>query len=190
MIPLILASGSAARRKLLTDAGFSFTVEVSDFLEVENLSKTPVENCADFALGKAKTVAKNHLEAIVIGVDTICLSPADGSLLGKPKSREEAKAMFQSYSGQKVEVITATAVVFGEKELVEIDRSDIFFTKISDEEIEELLDFHHKYHWKDCAGGLCIEAYAMRFINRIEGSYDSVLGLPVARLYRMIQMVL
>ena len=118
---------------------------------------------------------------IVIAADTIVAF--EGKILGKPKSREDAKQMIEAISGRKHRVYTAVCVYNSIKKSYEsfVDDTPVEVAKLSEEEIEDYLDKKEPY---DKAGAYAIQGYFSRYIVGIEGDYYNVMGLPIGRLYR------
>jgi septum formation protein len=180
---LVLASASPRRKELLTQAGFTFTVEASEILE----DVLPKEVAADYvsrmAEEKARAVFDRHQEPedegdplIVLGADTCVLS--EGEILGKPRNRDEARRMLEGLSGRTHQVLTGVAAVTRAGATVATEISQVTFDLIDPSELETYLDSGEPL---DKAGAYGIQGYAARWIPRIEGCYFNVVGLPIAR---------
>lgn len=185
-IKIILASASPRRKELLSQIGLDFEIMVSD-KETEIDSKDPREACEKQACQKAADIVKQAAlkykdnDFIVIAADTIVA--LEGKILGKPKSREDAKQMIEDISGRKHRVYTAVCVYNSIKKSYEsfVDDTLVEVAKLSDGEIEDYLDKKEPY---DKAGAYTIQGYFSRYIVGIEGDYYNVMGLPIGRLYR------
>ena len=184
-IRIILASGSPRRKELLRQIGVKFDVMVSD-KETDIDSTDPVKACEKQAMQKAldieeKAALKYKKDHIIIAADTIVA--LEGSILGKPKDKEEARIMLEKISGKKHKVYTAVCVFnsrlktrksFVEDTVVEV-------AELSKEDIEFYLSGDEAY---DKAGAYAIQGLFSRYIVGIEGDYYNVMGLPVGRVYR------
>ena len=185
-IKIILASASPRRKELLSQIGLDFEIMVSD-KETEIDSKDPREACEKQACQKAvdiveqATLKYKENDFIVIAADTIVAF--EGKILGKPKSREDAKQMIEAISGRKHRVYTAVCVYNSIKKSYEsfVDDTPVEVAKLSEGEIEDYLDKKEPY---DKAGSYAIQGYFSRYIVGIEGDYYNVMGLPIGRLYR------
>ena len=181
--PLILASRSPRRRQLLDALGLSVTVE-----DVEIDEKDPPLSSSDRVIGEVleqnarrkaeAVVARVPAEAIVIAADT--LVAVDGDPLGKPTSPEEARAMLRRLSGRAHYVFTGVALAgAGRTTRTSHVRTEVHFHPLPSEAIEQYVGTREPY---DKAGGYGIQGLAMLFVDRIDGSYTNVMGLPLERL--------
>lgn len=179
---LILASASPRRRELLTQIGVSFVVEVSDVEEVIDAALLPHALVASLALQKAQAVAKNHTEGIVLGADTIVVS--DGNILGKPQDAAQAKAMLQSLSGRWHQMMTAVALVDAQddqKVWTSVESTNVKFRNLTQEDIAAYVATGESM---DKAGAYGIQGYGALLVERIEGCYNNVVGLPLQQVAR------
>ena len=184
---LILASASPRRAEILRDAGFSFEVAHANIDETRLRGESARAMTRRLAEAKARAVAEKlgaePLEAIVIGADTIV--EVQGRLLGKPESAAAAREMLLKLSGKTHRVVTSVALL----RLTDHARKNatgstrVRFAQLSREEIAAYVDTGEPL---DKAGGYAVQGTGGRFIERIEGCYFNVVGLPVARLYRML----
>jgi septum formation protein len=196
---IILASQSPRRRELLAQIGVPFTVEVSD--TDENVSGTePAVIVQELARRKALAVASHHAgEAVyVIGADTIVVY--EGEILGKPKDTADARRMLRELSGNAHQVYTGVCVleVPGDeggccedsapqggrrsiRETAFAERTDVFVAPLTDVEIDAYIATGEPF---DKAGSYGIQGIFARHIEKIEGDYTNVVGLPVGRLWR------
>jgi len=179
---LILASASPRRAEILRAAGISFTVLSSAVDETPLPGETASDLVRRMAAGKAELVAARAVgPAIVIAADTVVA--LDGTVMGKPRTSEDARQMLEKLSGRTHSVITGVALVrlpdIERREFTEI--TQVHFTALSDEEIVKYLSSGEPF---DKAGSYAIQGVAGRFIPRIDGCYFNVVGLPLARLCR------
>ena len=204
---IILGSASPRRRELLEQIGISFEVRVSDKEEVYH-SLIPEEIVKELALSKAENVAddlrekqeqvkqisfdkKNNvlLDTIVIGADTIVVS--DGSILGKPKDEADAVRMIRSLQGRSHKVYTGVAILDYDdegkrKSVVHAVETEVFVNPMSDEEI---LEYAATGEPLDKAGAYGIQGRFAAYIERIDGDYYNVVGLPVSYVYRQLKEI-
>ena len=181
---LILASSSPRRRRLLAEAGFDFEVRPPPVEEPSDLAAElpPARRAEALAYFKARRVADQCPQAYVLGADTIVA--AGGRILGKPGDRQEAEAMLRCLSGTRHEVITGVALLApGGHKRIASESTFVTMRPMSDEEIDEYLA---SGEWIGKAGAYAIQETADRFVDRIEGSWSNVVGLPIERVGRMI----
>ncbi len=185
MKDIILASASPRRRELLTQAGFIFTVKVSDAEEIIT-EKEPDKIVRELAFLKAKAVAASEEDALVIGADTIVA--AEGKVLGKPHSREEAFSMLSMLQGKTHQVYTGVALFTkkAEKETQKVfaEKTEVTFYPMTEKEIWDYIDTGEPM---DKAGAYGIQGRAAVYVEKICGDYNNVVGLPVARLYQELK---
>ncbi len=180
----ILASKSPRRKELLGNIGISFTVVESDFDE-STVSKQlePDLYVKELAMFKAMSVIKKApADTLVIGADTVVVF--EDQVLGKPKDRDDAIDMLKKLSGNVHYVYTGVCVAKSDngKCVACCEKTAVFFRKLTHQEIEYYVD---TYNPLDKAGAYGIQEYAGVFVQRIEGDYFNVVGLPVCRLYTM-----
>ena len=185
MKDIILASASPRRRELLTQAGFIFTVKVSDAEEIIT-EKEPDKIVRELAFLKAKAVAASEEDALVIGADTIVA--AEGKVLGKPHSREEAFSRLSMLQGKTHQVYTGVALFTkkAEKETQKVfaEKTEVTFYPMTEKEIWDYIDTGEPM---DKAGAYGIQGRAAVYVEKICGDYNNVVGLPVARLYQELK---
>lgn len=189
---IILASASPRRREILASFGLKFDIITADVDEsVDGEGKTPPMIVEEISRRKALAVYERMCqerqahseETLIIAADTVVCS--EGEILGKPHSRADAKRMLEGYSGKTHSVISAvTTVHFNGTNVPKIesfhDISYVTFKKMTDKEIEYYLDTDEPY---DKAGAYAVQGFASLFIERIEGSFYNIVGLPVQKLY-------
>jgi len=176
---LILASASPRREQLLKQIGLDFEVIPSNFDESRVCTSNPTESAQQAAIAKAKAVAKKLSEGIVIGADTIVVYA--GEVMGKPKDQSDAVRMLKQLSGKKHEVITGVALVNARdnREYVWSESTLVWFRKLSDMEIKKYVESGQPM---DKAGAYGIQGRAAAFVEKIDGCYFNVVGLPLASL--------
>jgi septum formation protein len=180
---IILASGSPRRKELLTNMAVAFDIIPSDYDEQLDDSRSPEEVAKELGLGKAMTVAKRYPEAIVIGSDSIVT--VDGKQLGKPADIDEAREILKMLSG-KCNVISCSLAVIciAEKfQEVDVENANVYFKPYDAAAVETYLKTGD---WADKAGGYGVQNGADVFVENIEGSYDTVLGLPTVKLAHIL----
>jgi septum formation protein len=177
---LVLASQSPRRQQLMQQMGLPFEIKVKPIDETPPAHLPHREVAAYLAQEKAE-VFRSELQAneLIITSDTTVL--CDNVLLGKPESEEEALRMLRQLSGKEHEVITAVCLLTAHKTVVFSDITKVFFRKLSEEEI---LFYIRHYKPYDKAGSYGAQDWiGLTAIERIEGSYFTVMGLPTHRLY-------
>jgi septum formation protein len=179
---LVLASGSPRRRELLTAAGIAFEAVPVEIDETLFNNETAHEHVRRLAKEKAAAAFANRPDAVVLGADTIVLA-YDG-ILGKPRDAEDAARMLRALSGRAHEVLTGVAVVSARGSAVEVARTRVWFHPLSDAEIADYIASGEPH---DKAGAYAIQGLASKFVDRIDGSYSNVVGLPVALVYRLLK---
>jgi septum formation protein len=180
LMKLILASTSPRRSQILSDAGLAFSVISSAVDETPFPEESPQQLVQRLAEAKAELVAARALgPAIVIAADTVVT--LDGSILGKPRSTEDARHMLEQLSGRTHSVITGVSLIrlpdAERRQLVE--STLVHFAQMSSDDISRYLATEEPY---DKAGAYAIQGRAGRHILRIEGCYFNVVGLPLARV--------
>ncbi len=189
---IILASASPRRRELMAMAGYEFEIKVSH-KEEKYVSTEPSEIVKELALLKAEDIAEqetvilNGEELVVIGADTVVAHA--GKILGKPKSKEEAFRMIKGFQGDKHQVYTGVAVLKydgeGNKSIVnEAVKTDVYVNPMTDEEIWKYIENDNVM---DKAGSYGIQSGFAIHIEKIEGDYFNVVGLPISFIYEVLK---
>jgi septum formation protein len=181
---VILASASPRRAGLLTAAGIPFEALPVDIDETPHPGETPEAHVRRLAAEKARSAASRRPGATVLGADTVVV--VEGRILGKPRDLADAAAMLRLLSGRAHEVLTGVAVLepAGLEMVVETARTWVWFCRLSDEDIAQYVATGEPM---DKAGGYAIQGIASRFVERIDGSYSNVVGLPVALVDRLLR---
>lgn len=178
---VILASASPRRRELLGNLLKDFEVLPSG-AEENITAEEPGETVKELARVKAEWIAEKHPDALVIGADTVVY--CDGKILGKPADAEEARQMLRMLSGREHQVYTGVAVVSPEGSFCDAECTDVYFAEMTDGEIEGYIATQDCF---DKAGSYGIQGYASRFIEKINGDYFNVVGLPLRLTYLLLQ---
>jgi septum formation protein len=181
-VRLVLASTSSGRRALLDSLGIAYTAEAPG-VDEDVPAGTPVESAVRMlALRKARAVAARHPQALVLGADQ--LAEVDGRILGKPESRDAARAQLGSLLGRSHRLLTAVALVGEGDEQLELDVVTLRFHPVSAEELERYLDTGE---WQGCAGAYRIEGRGQALVDALDGDRTSVQGLPMLPVVRMLR---
>lgn len=183
---IILASQSPRRKELLERMGIrSFTVMDSGVDEHEEELLPPEELVCRLSERKAEAAARHApAGAVVIAADTVV--SLDGAILGKPADKLEAFRMLSTLSGVRHQVYTGVTVMRDGEKQIEHETTDVTFRELSEEEIEHYLATGEPM---DKAGAYGIQGYGALLVERIEGDYYNVMGLPVCRLGQMLRRV-
>ena len=185
MRKIILASGSPRRRELLTDLGIKFEIMVDNSSEVTPKNVSPDEVVMTLAKNKLRNVAKNAPgDSLIIAADTVVA--CDGRILGKPKDEAQAFEMLSALSGRRHSVYTGVAVGDNKtgKIVCEFEKTDVFFRKLEDDEIKRYIATGEPM---DKAGAYGIQNLGALFVERIDGDYFNVVGLPLCRLGKILK---
>ena len=183
VLPLILASGSPRRRELLDLMGLTYTVETPDV--DESFSGRPSETVMEISRRKAAAVAARHSDSIIIAADTLVF--ADGAL-GKPHTPERAKEMLRSLAGNWHHVYTGITVINTRsgRVLRNVDKTRVHLVPMTEQEIDAYMATGEPL---DKAGAYGIQGMGGMFVDRIDGSYSNVVGLPMSMLRIMLAQV-
>jgi len=184
-IKVILGSQSPRRKELLASLDIEFEVIIKSVDESipENLGPS---NAAEYiALKKLQSFdVLEFNNALVITADTVVVDN-ENNVLGKPNSEEEAIRVLKSLSGKSHQVFTGVAIRSGEQVISFTEVTRVYFSTLSDDEIQYYVD---KYKPYDKAGAYGIQEWIGRVaVSRIEGSYENVMGLPTVKLYKTIK---
>ena len=184
---LVLASSSPRRRQLLAEAGYEFSVVSPPIEEPAQWRATvsPAGLAEALAYFKARCVAEIEPAASILGADTVVA--AGGRLMGKPDGRREAERMLGELSGTRHAVITGVALL-GPDGWRRID-SDVTYVTMRPMRPAEIEDYLASGEWIGKAGAYAIQETADRFVERIEGSFTNIVGLPVELVGRMVEQI-
>ena len=179
---LILASASPRRCELLTQIGIEFHQRVADIDETPAAGEAAEAYVRRMALEKARAVRQlDDVELPVLGADTAVV--VDGVPLGKPEDFAHARQMLKQLSGRRHEVLSAVALVDA-TEAVAVNCSKVWFRQLSETELEAYWETGEP---RDKAGSYAIQGLAAIFIERLDGSYSGVMGLPLYETARLLQ---
>ena len=179
---LILASASPRRRDFLKQMGISFRVCPARGEEKIQPGWHPEEVASHLAKQKAWEVAARHPKDTVIGADTIVVLGSE--VLGKPKDKEQAAHMLSMLSGKTHQVMTGVWVILGGIEYGFVQNTDVSFYPLTGLDIKRYVDTGEPM---DKAGAYGIQGLGMALVEGIQGDYTNVVGLPVARLLRLLR---
>lgn len=184
MVNIILASASPRRSELLRQIGLvGFRIQASDIEETLDESLAPEEIAWRISREKARAVSKHaRPDEIVIAADTIVC--CGKSRLGKPKDKLDAAKMLKLLSGNRHQVYTGVTVAKDTEIYTETETTQVYFRKLEDREIEAYVNTAEPM---DKAGAYGIQGLGAIFVERIEGDYYNVMGLPVCRLVKMLK---
>lgn len=176
MRKIILASASPRRKALLKQIGLDFEIVVSDFEEIIDNNLKPHDQAQKFSLGKAKDVAQNHKNAIIIAADTFVVFKNE--ILGKPKTAENAKKMLKMLSGKAHFVITGFTI-FDTKTGRIVTKSletKVYIKKLTEREIGEYIRTGEPL---DKAGAYAAQELGGIFVKKIDGDFFNLVGLSI-----------
>jgi septum formation protein len=174
---LILASRSPRRKEILERAGIPHLVRATDVDEAVRAGEDAAQYVRRLARAKAEAVVNGSGE-FVLGADTVVV--VDGEILGKPVDREDALRMLRRLSGREHEVVTGICLLAGDRVAEDAESTRVRFRELSEEEIAEYVASGEPM---DKAGAYAIQGLASKFIDRVEGCYFNVVGLPVSKVY-------
>ena len=183
---IVLASGSPRRKEILAGIGATYEVIVSDCDESTTVTD-PAELVKELSFRKAEAVAKDlNGPVLVIGADTVVAY--NGSILGKPKDREDAKRMITMLADNVHQVYTGVSLIIKEadgdcKVISFAECSEVEVDSMTDRQIEEYLDTHEG---EDKAGSYAVQGIFAVHIKGIKGDYFNIVGLPVAGIYKRL----
>ena len=187
MVPkskLVLASESPRRRELLKLLCSDFEAVASHVPEASKPKESPREMVQRLAKAKARVVQALRPHSTVVGADTVVV--CGRSVLGKPKSRAAARNMLIRLSGKTHRVLTGLCVLQNGQCRLGVSETKVQFSPLSELEIERYLESGEPF---DKAGAYAIQGFAARYVERIDGCYFNVVGLPLSLLYKMLRSV-
>ncbi len=181
--PLVLASASPQRRKLLERLGVSFTLRPTGVAEVEH--GDPAEVAVENALRKARAARISGEPETILGVDTLV---ALGSrIYGKPADEAQARETISALVGATHEVLSGVALLRGESEQVALARTEVVFRDCDQALVERYVA---SGEWREKSGGYAIQGLGAMLVREIHGDYENVVGLPLATLLDMVPELL
>ena len=185
MQTIILASKSPRRQELIRHITEAFEVVVSPVEEILPAGIAPEEAPVYLAALKARAVAEEHPDRLVIGADTVVI--LDGTILGKPRDAADAERMLRLLSGRTHAVITGCCLIKGGREKRFSQRTEVEFYELTDREIADYIATGEPM---DKAGAYGIQEKASLFVKGIAGDYFNVMGLPIGMLNRELRTFL
>jgi septum formation protein len=176
---IILASSSPRRQQLLDQLGLAFEVDAGNGAEAEPSPQDPASDACRIALAKAYAAASFHPDAIILAADTFGI--LDGQILGKPRDDHHAVAMLQAMSGRCHTVITGFAILDTAtgRTVSQAVETKVYFRVLSSAEIETYVKSGEP---RDKAGAYAIQGLGAVLVEKIEGDYSNVIGLPLTAL--------
>ena len=182
----VLASKSPRRKELLAKLGMEFEM-IESTADETSISKAvpPKVYVQELAMLKSTSVASQLKDKyLVIGADTVVC--ADGKIIGKPKNFDEAYLMLSSFSGTSHKVYSGISVTDSSNGHTATDYSEteVFFNNLTHEEIKHYINTYKPF---DKAGAYGIQEYASVFIEKINGDFFNVVGLPLSKLYKLLK---
>ena len=177
---IILGSKSPRRQEILKMAGYDFKVVVSDIDE-----NVDADNITDMSLKIAKkkceAIYKDYKDDIIICADTIVV--LDNIVLGKPKDKDDARYMINMIQGRCHEVYTSVIVRNKDFEKEFLETTKVYVRSLSKDEVEEYINMKEPY---DKAGAYAIQGFFGKYIEKIDGDYYNVMGLPICNLSKIL----
>lgn len=181
---IILASESPRRSELLKMIGLNFTVHPSHIEETYHNQLTPVEYALQNAKRKSAKVAEKYPASLIISADTIVI--CEDEVLEKPEDERHAFDILNKLNGRTHEVITAFGIGWKNSgvSIFDHERTRVTFRSLTDDEIHAYIKTGEPF---DKAGGYGAQGYGALLIERVEGCYFNVVGLPLAKFYTMLK---
>lgn len=181
---VILASSSPRRKELLKRIISNFEIKVSNIDESINRPQNVSEIPCELAYRKAKEIAKDHYNDIVIGSDTIVA--INNEVLEKPIDEKDAYRMLKLLNNNTHEVISGIAILYQDKEIRYIEKSFVTFNNLTDKEI---LDYIATKDPLDKAGAYGIQNEYINLVKEFSGEYENIVGLPLIRLEKELKNI-
>jgi len=184
---VILASKSPRRKELMDLLGIEYEIMVSEADETLEEGLSLEEQSKKLGYIKAKAVFdKTSGDRIVIGSDTLVVK--DNKLFGKPRDKQDAINMLNELKNTKHQVVTSIAVLVEKdgryEEHIECDITDVYVADMTDDEIEEWIDTGKSY---DKAGAYAIQEEFIKHIDKIDGNYGTIVGMPINKVYKILK---
>ncbi len=180
---IILASASPRRREILKQHNIDFIIDVSD-VDESHPRMSPENLVKELSLRKATAVAKKHPNDIVIGADTVV--SIDGEILEKPRDDEDAFAMINRIQGGRHQVYTGVTIISLDSTVTLAEKTDVYVKPLTREEIR---DYIRTGEGRDKAGSYAIQGMFGKYIDRYDGDYENVVGLPGKRVISEINKI-
>jgi septum formation protein len=201
-VRLVLASASPRRAELLSAAGFAFEIVVTDVDECVRAGESPeayvrrlaseksaaalaaLKGCATGTATAVAQASRPAGDVVVLGADTTVV--VEGEILGKPRDDSDAAAMLRRLSGRRHDVLTGVSLRRGRRELGRVDSTAVYFAELRNEDVAWYVE---SGEGQDKAGAYAIQGLASRFIQRIDGSYSNVVGLPIRAVVELLAQI-
>ena len=183
MRKIILASSSPRRRELLTQIiGDNFEIKESSYIEDNAMDMEPIKLVMHHSIEKARDVAKYANTGLVIGSDTLVVY--NNTVMGKPRDEDDARRMLTEMNGKSCEVLSGIAVIDidNKKEMLDYELTRVKMKPMTESEIERYIQSGEPM---DKAGAFGIQEKGGAFIEKIDGCYSNVVGLPLFKLNNM-----
>jgi len=182
MKPFVLASQSPRRKQLLEQVGLTFTIIPSEVEEKILNTDSPEEVVASLAHQKAMDVFSRHSDQLILAADTVVT--IDEMILGKPVNKQEAKNMLQQLSGRDHHVLTGVTLLSKNKQMTFVEKTHVHFYPLTNEEITSYISSGEPF---DKAGGYGIQGLGSTLVEKINGDYFTIVGLPIAKVVRALK---
>lgn len=179
---IVLASKSPRRKELLQMMGLSFIIDPSEIDEKIDMYHSPSDYVKKISIIKNKDISKKHPLDLVISADTIVV--VDEEIIGKPHSKEEAYQMIKKISGRSHFVLTGVTIYYQNKYQTFVSKTKVFISRLTDKEIYDYIETTEPY---DKAGAYAIQGIFGKYIEKIEGDFYNVMGLPINKVYQKIK---
>jgi septum formation protein len=179
--PLVLASTSPQRRAILEQLGVPFDVVPPTYVEDDAAETSPEELVKAHAAGKAGSVAESAGERPILGVDTTVV--LDGNVYGKPGSAEEAADMLEALAGRTHDVVSGLCLLTPAWEEIHAELTRVSFRSLTPRDVASYVSAGE---WEGRAGAYAIQGRGASLVERIDGDYLNVVGLPAALLIRLL----
>lgn len=176
MKKIILASASPRRSEILKEYDLEIDIIPADVGEIVRLDEKPEQIAMALAFEKAYSVSLNIKDQVILAADTIVV--LGNKILGKPRDRQEAFEMLMSLSGKEHRVVTGISIIKGNKKIIDYESTLVKFRELSSEQIIKYIDTKEPM---DKAGAYGIQGYGKILVEKINGSYSNVVGLPIVK---------
>ncbi len=178
---IILGSKSPRRKEIMEMAGYDFEIAVSNADEKVEASSIS-EMSMKIALKKCNAIFDNFKNDLIICADTIVV--IDDIVLEKPKNKDDARKMIKLIQNNRHYVYTSVVIKTKEKECTFLEKTKVYVRSMTDEEIEEYISMKEPY---DKARAYAIQGYFGKYIEKIDGDYYNVMGLPICSLSKLLK---